>query len=126
MTASIAGRSGWSDDTWSYLNDPRMPAMDHDWKLHVSARPGGLEAVTDLVLPVLLRNVCHAKWARSPETLRAINSGVSSAGAVGKAITVYPAPGTVVGLADELVTVLRGWEGPQIVSDRRVDPHAAR
>ncbi|AUY49177.1 class IV lanthionine synthetase LanL [Streptomyces sp. CB01881] len=124
MTESIAGRSGWSDDTWSYLNDPRMPAMDHGWKLHVSARPGDLEAVTGLVLPVLSRHVCHAKWARSPETLREINSGVSSAGAVGKAITVYPAPGVLVGLADELVAVLRGREGPQIVSDRRVDPAA--
>ncbi|MGW4897397.1 class IV lanthionine synthetase LanL [Kitasatospora sp. NPDC004240] len=122
MTGSIAGRSGWSDDTWSYLNDPRMPAVDHGWKLHVSARPGELEAVTGLVLPVLARHVCHAKWARSPETLRAVNSGVPSAGAVGKAITVYPAPGTVVTLAGELVAVLRGREGPQIVSDRRVDP----
>ncbi|MEU9079533.1 class IV lanthionine synthetase LanL [Kitasatospora sp. NPDC048538] len=99
-----------------------MPAMDHGWKLHVSARPGDLEAVTGLVLPVLARHVCHAKWARSPETLREINSGTASAGVVGKAITVYPAPGTVVALADELVAVLRGREGPQIVSDRRVDP----
>ncbi|MFI6848966.1 class IV lanthionine synthetase LanL [Kitasatospora sp. NPDC050467] len=124
MTAPIAGRSGWSDDTWSYLNDPRMPAMEHGWKLHISARPGDLDAVTGLVLPVLARHVCHAKWARSPETLRAINSGVSSAGAVGKAITVYPAPGTVAGLADELVALLRDREGPQIVSDRRVDPRS--
>ncbi|MFF2042703.1 class IV lanthionine synthetase LanL [Kitasatospora sp. NPDC058170] len=124
MADSIAGLSGWSDDTWSYLNDPRMPAMEHGWKLHVSARPGDLDAVTTLVLPVLSRHVCHAKWARNPETLRAINSGASSAGAVGKAITVYPAPGTVVRIADELVAVLRGREGPQIVSDRRVDPHS--
>ncbi|MFE5588543.1 phosphotransferase, partial [Kitasatospora sp. NPDC056531] len=122
MTGSIAGRSGWSDDTWSYLNDPRMPAMEHGWKLHVSARPGELDAALDLVLPVLARHVCHAKWARDPETLRALNSGVSSAGSAGKAITVYPAPGTVVTLAQELVAVLRGREGPQIVSDRRVDP----
>ncbi|MET8628343.1 class IV lanthionine synthetase LanL [Kitasatospora sp. NPDC004669] len=124
MTGSIAGRSGWSDDTWSYLNDPRMPAMEHGWKLHVSARPGGLDAVLGLVLPVLARHVCHAKWARDPETLRAVNSGVSSAGSVGKAITVYPAPGALVALAEELVAVLRGREGPQIVSDRRVDPHS--
>ncbi|MFD0351139.1 protein kinase [Kitasatospora aburaviensis] len=124
MTESIAGRSGWSDDTWSYLNDPRMPAMDHGWKLHISARPGELDTVTGLVLPVLARHVCHAKWARSPETLREINSGAASAGVVGKAITVYPAPGAVVALADELVALLRDREGPAIVSDRRVDPHA--
>ncbi|WP_457028388.1 class IV lanthionine synthetase LanL [Kitasatospora sp. P5_F3] len=124
MTVPIAGPSGWSDDVWSYLNDPRMPAMAHGWKLHVSARPGDLEAVTGLVLPVLQRHVCHAKFAKDPETLRAINSGVPSAGAVGKAITVYPLAGTIVGIAEELVAVLRGREGPQIVSDRRVDPDA--
>ncbi|TWV45953.1 protein kinase [Streptomyces misionensis] len=124
MAVSIAGRSGWSDDTWSYLNDPRMPAMEHGWKLHVSARPGNLDAVTRLVLPVLSRHVCHAKFARDPETLRRLNSGVVSAGAVGKAITVYPLAGTVVEVARELAAVLRDREGPRVVSDRRVDPRA--
>ncbi|MEE1791260.1 class IV lanthionine synthetase LanL [Streptomyces sp. BE308] len=124
MAESIAGPGRPSDDTWSYLNDPRMPAMDHGWKLHISARPGDLEDVAALVLPVLRRHVCHAKFAKDPETLRAINSGVSSAGVVGKAITVYPLPGTVVEIAGELVAVLRGREGPQVVSDRRVDPQA--
>ncbi|MFF4169519.1 class IV lanthionine synthetase LanL [Streptomyces sp. NPDC001744] len=124
VAVSIAGRGGRSDDTWSYLNDPRMPAMEHGWKLHVSARPGDLDAVTALVLPVLARHVCHAKVARDPETLRRLNSGVTSAGSVGKAITVYPPAGTVTEIARELVTVLRGREGPQVVSDRRVDPEA--
>ncbi|BFV57509.1 hypothetical protein KCMC57_up26130 [Kitasatospora sp. CMC57] len=124
MTGPIAGRSGWSDDVWSYLTDPRMPAMEHGWKLHVSARPGDLETVTGLVLPVLLRHVCHAKFAKDQEVLRAINSGARSSGSVGKAITVYPPPGTIAGIAEELVAVLRGREGPQIVSDRRVDPGA--
>ncbi|MFE5796717.1 class IV lanthionine synthetase LanL [Streptomyces sp. NPDC056503] len=124
MAVSIAGRDGWSDDTWAYLNDPRMPAMEHGWKLHVSTRPGELDAVTRLVLPVLSRHVCHAKFARDPETLRRLNSGAVSAGAVGKAITVYPLAGTVVALAGELVAALRDREGPQVVSDRRVDPRA--
>ncbi|CAK7285942.1 class IV lanthionine synthetase LanL [Streptomyces sp. RM1] len=124
MAVSIAGRSGWSDETWSYLNDPRMPAMEHGWKLHVSARPGNLDAVIRLVMPVLSRHVCHAKFARDPKTLRRLNSGVVSAGAVGKAVTVYPLAGTVVEVARELAAVLRDREGPQIVSDRRVDPRA--
>ncbi|MFB7598718.1 class IV lanthionine synthetase LanL [Streptomyces sp. NPDC056160] len=124
MAVSIAGRSGWSDDTWSYLNDPRMPAMEHGWKLHVSARPGDLDAVTRLVLPVLSRYVCHAKFALDPKTLRRLNSGVVSAGVVGKAITVYPLAGSVVEVARELAAVLRDREGPRVVSDRRVDPRA--
>ncbi|MEV7602151.1 class IV lanthionine synthetase LanL [Kitasatospora sp. NPDC089797] len=124
MTGSTAGRRSWSDDTWSYLTDPRMPAVEHGWKLHLSARPGGLAELTALLLPVLARYVCHAKWAAGPEVLRELNSGVRGAGSVGKAATVYPAPGTVAALAEELVAVLRGREGPQVVSDRRVDPEA--
>lgn len=101
-----------------------MPAMEHGWKLHISARPGDLDAVIRLVLPVLARHVCHAKFARDAETLRRLNSGVVSAGAVGKAITVYPLDGTVVEVARELAAALRDREGPQVVSDRRVDPRA--
>ncbi|MGW1607309.1 class III lanthionine synthetase LanKC N-terminal domain-containing protein, partial [Streptomyces eurythermus] len=102
-----------------------MPALEHGWKLHVSARPGDLDAVLRLVLPVLSRHVCHAKFARDPATLRRLNSGAVSAGAVGKAITVYPTADAVVEVARELVAVLRDREGPRIVSDRRVDPRAA-
>ncbi|MEU6979265.1 class IV lanthionine synthetase LanL [Streptomyces sp. NPDC046371] len=124
MAVSITGRIGGADDTWTYLSDPRMPAMEHGWKLHVSARPGDLDTVIRLVLPVLERHVCHAKFARDPETLRRLNSGGVSAGAVGKAITVYPSDGTVVEVARELAAVLRDREGPRVVSDRRVDPRA--
>lgn len=124
MAVSIAGLNGWSDDTWTYLNDPRMPAMEHGWKLHVSARPGDLDTVIRLVLPVLSRYVCHAKFARDAQTLRRLNSGVVSAGAVGKAVTVYPVADAVVDVARELAAVLRDREGPQVVSDRRVDPRA--
>ncbi|CAL9336082.1 class IV lanthionine synthetase LanL [Streptomyces sp. enrichment culture] len=124
MDVSIAGRSSWSDDTWSYLTDPRMPAMEHGWKLHISARPDDLDAVTRLVLPVLSRHVCHAKFARDRDTLRRLNSGEVGAGAVGKAITVYPEAGAVAEVARELAAVLRDREGPRIVSDRRVDPRA--
>nr|WNW36498.1 hypothetical protein RKE32_02465 [Streptomyces sp. Li-HN-5-13] len=124
MAGSVAVRRPWSDDTWSYLNDPRMPAMEHGWKLHVSARPGTLAAVLALVLPVLERHVCHAKWARDPEVLRTLNSGTRNAASVGKAVTVYPVPGELLPLAAELADVLRGREGPPITGDRRLAPDA--
>ncbi|MGW4380363.1 class IV lanthionine synthetase LanL [Kitasatospora sp. NPDC004531] len=124
MTAPIAGRRAWSDDIWSYLHDPRMPAMEHGWKLHISARPSTLDAVTAAVLPLLEQHVCHAKWARDPDTLRALNSGTKNAASVGKALTLYPAPDELRPLARALVDALRGHRGPQIVSDRRLDPDA--
>ncbi|MEU8763205.1 hypothetical protein [Streptomyces sp. NPDC048659] len=65
-----------------------MPTLEHGWNLHVSARPGDLDAVVRLVLPVLARHVCHGKFARDPDTLRRLNSGAVRDRAVGKAITV--------------------------------------
>ncbi|MFJ5925012.1 class IV lanthionine synthetase LanL [Kitasatospora sp. NPDC092948] len=124
MTGPIAGRRPGSDEIWSYLFDPRMPAMEHGWKLHVSARPGTLDAVTALVLPLLEQHVCHLKRARDPDTLRTLNSGVHNAASVGKAITIYPAPDELRPLARALVAALRGHRGPQIVGDRRLDPDA--
>ena len=118
------GRRHWADDAWSYLADPRMPDLDHGWKLHVSARPADLAAVSERVVEVLERYACHAKFARDQRVLRDINSGTENPGAVGKAITIYPAPDQVRPLADSLVEALRGWVGPQIVSDRRVDADA--
>ncbi|MFG2696372.1 class IV lanthionine synthetase LanL [Kitasatospora sp. NPDC048407] len=124
MTGPIAGRRAWSDDIWSYLLDPRMPAMEHGWKLHISARPSTLHTVLALVLPVLEQHVCHAKWARDPDTLRTLNSGTENAASVGKAFTIYPAPDELQPLAHALTAALRGHLGPQIISDRRLDPDA--
>lgn len=124
MTDATAGPPHRSDDTWVYLDDPRMPAVAHGWKLHISARPGALEDLLARVGPVLRRHVCHAKHALDADVLRALNSGYRSPGAVGKAVTVYPAPGTVVAVAADLVRALRGLDGPRVLSDRRVAPDA--
>ncbi|NUP47966.1 MAG: serine/threonine protein kinase [Catenulispora sp.] len=124
MTDAAAGRPHRSDDTWVYLDDPRMPAVAHGWKLHISARPAALEDLLARAVPVLDRHVCHAKHAADPDVLRALNSGHRSPGAVGKALTVYPAPGTVVAVAADLVAALRGLEGPRVLSDLRVAPDA--
>ncbi|GAA1984594.1 lanthionine synthetase LanC family protein [Catenulispora subtropica] len=120
MTDAAAGRRQWSDDTWVYLDDPRMPAVAHGWKLHISARPAALEDLLARVGPVLERHVCHAKHALDADVLRDLNSGRRTPASVGKAVTVYPAPGMVVAVAADLVDALRGTEGPPVLSDLRV------
>ncbi|MER7701469.1 class IV lanthionine synthetase LanL [Kitasatospora sp. NPDC097605] len=109
-----------SGDGWLYLHDPRMPALAHGWKLHLSARPEHLAQLVDLVLPVLLRHRCDAKFAADAAVLGRLNSGLRGAAAVGKAVTVYPAPGGIEALAAELAEVLAGRPGPRVVSDRQV------
>ncbi|MFF7453354.1 class IV lanthionine synthetase LanL [Kitasatospora sp. NPDC008115] len=109
-------------DGWLYLHDPTMPALAHGWKLHLSARPEQLAELVDLVLPVLLRHTCDAKFAAGAAVLGRLNSGLRGAAAVGKAVTVYPAPGGIEALAGELAQVLAGRPGPRVVSDRRLRP----
>ena len=98
--------------------------IQQGWKLHVSARPELLAATLDQVLPVLLKAGCDFKVIASPEILRHFNAGLYGAGAMGKALTIYPSQDRVVDLALQLADVLRGFEGPQINSDRRVRPDA--
>lgn len=111
-----------ADDVWLYLFDPRMPALEHGWKLHVSARPGDFLATLDLLVPVLLRHTCDAKFAVSAEVLRDLNEGVRNPALVGKAVTVYPREQDVVALGRELADVLDGRSGPRVLSDRQVRP----
>ncbi|WP_194926138.1 lanthionine synthetase LanC family protein [Catenulispora pinisilvae] len=113
-----------TDETWIHHVDPRMPEVAHGWKLHVSARPATLDDVVARVLPVLDEYVCHMKHARTPEILRALNSGFRSPGAVGKAVTVYPAPGAAAEIGYALVEALNGMAGPRVLSDMRISPSA--
>ncbi|MFE7561709.1 class IV lanthionine synthetase LanL [Kitasatospora sp. NPDC057500] len=123
LAAPAAGRRRLhSGDGWLYLHDPAMPALAHGWKLHLSARPEHLAELVDLVLPVLLRHTCDAKFAADAAVLGRLNSGLRGAAAVGKAATVYPAPGGIETLAAELAEVLAGLPGPRVVSDRRLRP----
>ncbi|XNL75015.1 class IV lanthionine synthetase LanL [Actinomadura madurae] len=106
------------------MHDPRFDIPAQGWKLHVSARPGTLAATLDRVLPVLLDTACDFKAARSAAVLSDLNSGDGDAGAVGKAVTVYPAQDEVTALGHALAEALAGMAGPRIVSDRRVRPDA--
>lgn len=120
----IAGhdRRHRADSVWLHLFDPRMPPMDHGWKLHVSTRPEDFAETLDLLVPVLLRYSCLAKFAAGTAVLEEINAGVRDPALVGKAITVYPRERDVAALGRELAEVLAGRGGPRVLGDRRVRP----
>ncbi|WP_371515454.1 class IV lanthionine synthetase LanL [Kitasatospora sp. NBC_01300] len=113
-----------TDGQWWYLQDPRMPARAHGWKLHLSARQGQLPQLLDAVVPILLRRTCDAKFAAGAAVLRELNSGLRGPAAVGKAVTVYPDEADLVALGTELARALAGWAGPRVLSDRRLRPDA--
>ncbi|MFJ6235807.1 class IV lanthionine synthetase LanL [Streptomyces griseus] len=115
------------DGQWLCLFAPRplgSEIPDHGWKLHISARPNDLSPLVDLVVPVLLRYLCDAKFARDAGVLGAMNSGDRDPALVGKAITVYPRAEDVRALGGELADLLSGRPGPRVLSDRRIRPDA--
>ncbi|MFI1172702.1 class IV lanthionine synthetase LanL [Streptomyces melanogenes] len=112
-----------ADGQWLYLFAPHPRASElpnHGWKLHISARPEDLSRVADLIVPVLLRYVCDAKFARDAAVLGLMNSGALATALVGKAVTVYPRPQDVTALGGKLAELLAGWPGPRVLSDRQV------
>ncbi|MFF1478919.1 class IV lanthionine synthetase LanL [Streptomyces sp. NPDC058301] len=112
-----------ADDQWLCVFAPRREARelpDHGWKLHVSARQEDLSRVADLLVPVLLRYVCDAKFARDATVLGLMNSGSLDPALVGKAVTVYPRPEDVTALGGELADLLSGRPGPRVLSDRQI------
>ncbi|MFI0899041.1 class IV lanthionine synthetase LanL [Streptomyces sp. NPDC020983] len=118
-----SGRRLVRDGPWLCLfggGDGQLP--DHGWKLHVSARAGDLSRIAELVVPVLLRYACDAKFVADAGELRAMNSGERDPALVGKAVTVYPRPADVTALGGELAELLAGRPAPRVLSDRRIRP----
>ncbi|GIF72082.1 hypothetical protein Asi02nite_16000 [Asanoa siamensis] len=107
-------------DTWLHVDNPRLSFPDHGWKLHISSRPADFSNLLQTVMPLLLSAECMFKVASSIRVLTELNDGVTSPASVGKAITVYPHQDQVTRLGAELVELLRGRVGPQVLSDRRV------
>ncbi|MWK33549.1 serine/threonine protein kinase [Actinomadura sp. J1-007] len=122
--AAEAGRTLSGHGVWLAVDDPGFRLPGQGWKIHVSARPSTLLETVRRALPALLARPCHFKIIRSGERLRDLNSSNSHPGSIGKAITVYPAPGDAGRLARALAADLAGLEGPRIVSDKRVAPDA--
>ncbi|WP_246179119.1 class IV lanthionine synthetase LanL [Actinomadura decatromicini] len=105
---------------WLDVDDPGFQPPEQGWKLHVSAHPAALAETLRRAVPVLTAAPCRFKVIRSHEHLDELNSVQTPPGAVGKAMTVYPAPDQVTGLARDLADALTGLSGPRINSDRRV------
>ena len=105
---------------------PHRPAqlIEHGWKLHISSSAGSFPALVAAVLPALVAEGCAFKLARSQHVLGELNDGISSPAAVGKALTIYPDQDRVRELGTHLADILTGYQGPRILSDRRVSGSA--
>jgi tRNA A-37 threonylcarbamoyl transferase component Bud32 len=95
-----------------------LPA--HGWKLHVSSRSATFCELLEKLLPLLVAEHCAFKLARSASVLTLLNDGQSYPASVGKALTIYPDQRRARDLGASLAEALQGYQGPRVLSDRRV------
>ncbi|WP_218034587.1 class III lanthionine synthetase LanKC [Acrocarpospora corrugata] len=121
----VAGREvpvGWEHqptDTWLHYAPVTRRIAPQGWKIHVSARledaDRALAAVWDYCVP---RDIAF-KFLRSAPVMTMLNAKAAPRGASGKLVTIYPLESELELVLKELDTLLRGIQGPYILSDLR-------
>lgn len=92
---------------------------EQGWKIHVSATPNNAPEVLRACMPVLLAQRVAFKHAARLDHVESLTSAKCNRGNGGKFITVYPDHAEHARrLLAELDEVTRGFDGPQILSDR--------
>ena len=111
------GWEGWSPRDW----EPRLQG----WKVHVSATPECAVETLARTTRVCVECGVSFKFLPTLAELTESSSKNQARGAAGKFITIYPDDDGQLGeLLSVLAGVLRGQEGPYILSDLRYVPDA--
>ena len=111
------GWEGWSPRDW----EPRLQG----WKVHVSATPECAVETLARTTRVCVEAGVSFKFLPTLAGLAESSSKNQARGAAGKFITIYPDDDGQLGeLLGVLAGVLRGQEGPYILSDLRYVPDA--
>ncbi|MEV7006488.1 class III lanthionine synthetase LanKC [Streptosporangium sp. NPDC051022] len=114
---------GWghqASDTWMHYAPlgGRTPAQG--WKIHVSACAGDAERALDVVWDYCVPRGIAFKFLRSLPVMTMLNSKAAARGSSGKLVTIYPVDDAQLELTlKELDELLRGVEGPYVLSDLR-------
>ncbi|MBD0672428.1 class III lanthionine synthetase LanKC, partial [Streptomyces sp. CBMA156] len=105
---------------WVNLRPPGAHLPEQGWKVHVSATIAEAGRVIDQVLAYCLEHELTWKFLRSPATVLAANSKYADRRSSGKLITLYPEDeARLVRVLDDLSTLLKGVQGPYVLSDLR-------
>ncbi|NUT09245.1 MAG: protein kinase/lanthionine synthetase C family protein [Nonomuraea sp.] len=115
---------GWAhelSDTWAYfMPGGQEPLPAQGWKIHVSARVEDAEKAISTVWDYCVPRGLAFKFLRGPAVLVMVNSKAASRASSGKLVTIYPRDEAQLELVlKELDELLRGVEGPYILSDLR-------
>ncbi|MEU4832448.1 class III lanthionine synthetase LanKC [Streptosporangium sp. NPDC023615] len=114
---------GWqhqATDTWMHYAPLNGRTPFQGWKIHVSARVEDAERAMEAVWEYCVPRGIAFKFLRSLPVMTMLNSKAAPRGASGKLVTIYPVDEAQLELTlKELDELLRGVEGPYILSDLR-------
>ncbi|MDR6642330.1 aminoglycoside phosphotransferase (APT) family kinase protein [Luteibacter sp. 1214] len=106
---------------WMHCLPPDTPLPAQGWKIHVSSVTPTAPIVLSIVAATLSSLGVAFKFAADARMHAAMNGKRWPRGGSGKFITIYPAdPKAFRYVMEELQAVLTGYEGPHILSDRRL------
>lgn len=107
---------------WYSLAPPSGgPSTGQGWKLHLSAMPSHSQALLQRITPILTQAATPFKFLLDRRLLELSNNKNWSRGTSGKFVTVYPKDHRdFLSLAETLRDATREFQGPYILSDRRV------
>jgi hypothetical protein len=120
-----AGWTGGPDRLWTTLRPAGATLPDQGWKIHVSATPATAADVCDRVWDFCIRHGLTAKFLRSLAAVRLLGNKYADRAGSGKLVTLYPVDdGELTAVLPALADLLRGVEGPYVLSDLRYEDSA--
>ena len=115
--------SGWQHvpgEQWMHYAPDGLRLPQQGWKIHVSAQLQDVERTLEAVWEYCVPRGIAFKFLRNEAVLVMTNSKAAPRGSSGKLVTIYPTDDAQLELVlKELDEVLRGVEGPYILSDLR-------
>ncbi|QSB04204.1 class III lanthionine synthetase LanKC [Natronoglycomyces albus] len=107
---------------WFIADPPQGRLKAQGWKLHLSTRTEDSVRMLREALPILRDHGAQFKFLLDPKAVSMVNGKIWPRGSSGKFFTIYPEDDDQFrSLALELSTKLKSFQGPYILSDRRVE-----
>lgn len=104
---------------WTYISFWSDINCDSGWKIHISATLNNHKEILKKVAKFAFKNMIPFKFAINENEFININSKTINRPGSGKFIVLYPTPSKFESVIDELYVMLRGYQGPYILSDNQ-------
>lgn len=102
---------------WTYISFFGYPRDDAGWKIHISASLENHIEVLKCVSSYLFHRRIDFKFASNEDEFTDLNSKTISRASSGKFIVIYPKQSAFAEIIEELYVLLKGFDGPYILSD---------